>query len=229
MNIFNKITSVVNMVGITFSKRYASNVAKSFWSKTKVTHGSMDESNFDFYAKELIKLIGNVKGLRILDYGAGGGQISKRFTQAGAEVHAVEFVEHFIQDIQNLGIKAFLPNEIPENTKYDVIVMNNAFFYVHPKEHLELLKWFHSHLSANGRLLLTDVPDFEKRHILYNSGIQQRILLWLTSYLPVYQPELSGFFIDFNKLINISNKVGFSKSESIDSWCDYRSHLISTK
>ena len=43
----NKIKLLLKMIRINYSSSYASYVANEYWQNTEITHGSMDESNFD--------------------------------------------------------------------------------------------------------------------------------------------------------------------------------------
>jgi len=106
--------------------------------------------------------------------------------------------------------------------QYDIILMNNAFFYVHPKDRENLLHKFYHLLKPGGRLLLSDIPDFHKRHRWYKNYIKTA---W-TRLIPIFQPRLGGWWVDLNNLQKQVKKAGFAWAVKWDSWAYYRTHLL---
>jgi hypothetical protein len=74
-------------------------------------------------------------------------------------------------------------------------------------------------------LFITDIPDFDKKH-LSDIGIIQ---LYLAKFFPVYQIPSAGFFIKDTDLKKRAKKVGFRDIVRYDSWSNYRSHWILKK
>ena len=178
-------------------------------------------ASFEFYTNELLKIIGPVKGRRVLDYGAGSGQIAVLLRQAGADIEAVEVKYRLVDELKKRGIKAWhVSDELVR--QYDIILMNNAFFYVHPKDRENLLSKFYDLLKPGGRLLLSDIPDFHKRHRWYKNFIKTA---W-TRLIPIFQPRLGGWWVDLNNLQRQVKKAGFAGSYKWDSWAYYRTHLL---
>jgi len=44
------------MIRLTYSSKYAMKVANDYWQNTTITHSSMNEEDFDFYYREILKL-----------------------------------------------------------------------------------------------------------------------------------------------------------------------------
>lgn len=211
---------------LMMSEGYSRKTAIRYWATAQKTHSDMDSKNFDFYFDKIVPLIGPLQGVRLLDYGAGRGELAQLFRRAGASPTATDIALHFVQKMREEGIDAYLPDALPNESRFDVILVNNAFFYVHPKGRKALLQRFRGMLPKGGRLLITDTPDYAKRRLSAGDrglGLARRLIL---TFFPVYQPEMAGFFIDFGRLGRLALESGFSSFRILDSWSPYRSHLV---
>jgi len=207
------------------SEGYAKATADRYWANAEKTHFDMDTGQFEFYARELGALIGPMQGLRILDSGAGRGELSHLFRNAGAAVTATDIAPQFVERMCAEGLEAYTPGNLPPQSRFDAILVNNAFFYVHPKGRGALLGRFRGLLNPGGRLLITDTPDYSKRDKADGgrAGILRRLAL---VFFPIYQPDMAGFVIDFPSLARLGGKAGFTSHRILDSWSPYRSHII---
>jgi len=219
----SKIGRLFKIIKITYSSKYAMKVANEHWQKTDITHGSMSEKQFDFYYNELTKLILPNKDSKILDYGGGNGEIAYRFKKEGYKISHCDLSKKMVNNAkEKFKLDSCECKDI--DGKYDIIIFHNAFFYVHPKLQKEVLIDLYKKLSKNGRLYITDTPDFNKRYNLKNG----KFMNFITYFFPVYQIELAGFFINHNVLKNFAEEIGFN-IEKKDSWANYRSHWILSK
>ena len=107
--------------------------------------------------------------------------------------------------------------------KFDIIIMHNAFFYIHPKKQFRFLEKLSKLLNERGRLYITDTPDFSKRRY----GIK-RLHYIISFIIPVYQIELAGFFVKDKLMKKYAKKLNMKLSK-YDSWSNYRSHWILEK
>ncbi len=57
------------------SPEFASKVAKEYWSKCAKTHGDTSSEAFEFYYKNILKIMEPTEDDIILDAGCGGGRI----------------------------------------------------------------------------------------------------------------------------------------------------------
>ena len=220
----NKVKTLLKMVNITCSSSYAMQVANEYWQNTTVTHTSMNEVEFDDYYQKIFELLNPNKDNTILDYGGGNGEIAFRFQQKGYEVEHCDISKEMVSNaINQYGLKSSICSKLKDDT-YNKILFHNAFFYVHPSLVEALLKNMHSSLLDNGQLYITDTPDFDKRENLNLNKVH----MFFTKLFPVYQVNMSGFYVEHKKLEALAQKIGF-KIEKFDSWCNYRSHWILTK
>jgi hypothetical protein len=51
----NKFKNVLKMIKIYLSPSFAEKVANEYWQNSTITHGRMDEDEFDFFYNELKK------------------------------------------------------------------------------------------------------------------------------------------------------------------------------
>jgi len=220
-----KFQSLYKMIRITFDSRYAMKVANDYWQNTTITHGSMKEEEFDFYYKEIKKILKPTKEDKILDYGGGNGEIAYRFLQDGYNIMHCDLSEKMVKVAQKrYGLNSCKCDELT-SIKFTKILFNNGFFYIHPKKIDAFLQKIYQHLEYDGILYITDTPDFDKR-----KDLNMNKLYYFFSYLfPVYQIDLAGFFVKDKELRKIAKKMGFEIEEKLDSWCSYRSHWILRK
>jgi len=224
MKLTQKISRIFKIIGIYCSERYATIVANKFWQNSTTTHGDMSETAFDFYYNELVKLIKPKKKDIILDYGGGNGEIAFRFKQNGYNIYHCDLSKSMVLKArEKFGLKSYECKDI--EGKYDIILINNAFFYIHPKLYRKYLENLHNLLNRNGIVYITDTPDFEKRHYL-KMGTLKKILIY---FFPVYQIEMAGFFVKDEYLRKIAKETGFKTIERVNSWASYRSHWILKK
>jgi len=220
----NKFKVLIDMARITYSPKYAMKKANEYWQNTTITHTSMEQKDFERYYFELIKIMLPNRSDKILDYGGGNGEIASLFKKDNFNItHCDISIEMVNNAKKKYSLESYECNKITLK-KYNKILFHNAFFYIHPKLIKKILKKLYKLLDEEGKLYITDTPDFDKRDKL---GLNKLHML-ITKFLPVYQVPLSGFFVKNKTIINISKEIGFSVKR-LDSWCNYRSHWILTK
>lgn len=197
-----------------FSISYHEIWVSNYWSQTNITHGIMDERQFDFYAQEIGKIIGNISNKTVCDYGGGNGELAIRMQKGDCSIDVAEFSDNFKKLIVEKGLNFVDARSLPLDY-YDILVANNSLFYVHPEKLNSEIKRLLRSLKKGGVLWITDVPVIDKINILTSNHLM-RIFYRLTG---IYQVDLGGFFIKPKKLSRHFNAV------RIDSWCAYRSHF----
>jgi len=92
----------------------------------------MDEKYFNFYYREILKIMKVNKKERILDYGGGNGEIAYRFKRDG---YNIKHYDLSLKMVENAKRKYNLDScECKKlgSEKFDKILFNNGFFYIHP-------------------------------------------------------------------------------------------------
>jgi len=215
------------MLAISLSPKFANKIANEFWQKTIITHGSMREENFDFYYNELLKIINPSKKDKILDYGGGNGEIAYRFKKQGFKIYHCDINDKMVNNAKKLGLRSCNCNNIKQLKEwgnFKIIIFNNAFFYIHPKNQKFILKVLLSLLENEGKIYITDTPDYDKRQYVLN-----KVLYLITTFFPVYQIDSAGFFIKDKDLRKLAMNIGFKRIRKLNSWNNYRSHWILEK
>ena len=220
------LKKLIKMIGIYLFSTYARKVANDYWQNTTVTHSKMEEEQFDFYYNELIKLIKPEKNSKILDYGGGNGEIAYKFQKNGYNIYHCDISKKMVNNAKGkFNLKSCECKEM--KGKFDIILIHNAFFYIHPKLQEKYLKHLFSLLKENGTLFITDTPDFSKRFFVKNNyKWYEYLYLFLARFFPVYQIDLAGFYIKHKDLSAKAKKAGFKTIKKLDSWSSYRSHWI---
>lgn len=207
----------------TLSPNYAKKIANEFWNNCRLTHSDMSEDMFKYYYEQIKNTIGPSKNNSILDYGCGFGEISWFFSKDGYNIECCDISSYCVERAKKLGLTSYLCSElINSSKKYDIIFINNAFFYIHPEYRKNILTILHSKLNPSGKLYILDEPDYSKRKLVNMSKLRYIF----TSLFPVYQQEMAGFFNKPNKTQIYGLSCGFKNVEVMDSWCSYRSHFI---
>ncbi len=230
MDIKNNIRTLIKLANLSYSPSFAEKIANEYWQKTTVTHGDMSDAQFDFYYRELKKILNPEINDIILDYGGGNGEIAWRFKRDGYKIDHYDLSRVMRENAR----KVYFLNSLEENELevkkgyYDKILVNNCFFYFHLKKHNEVLELLYSLLKTEGRLFITDTPDYEKRRFA-NGYVQGLLYMIITMVFPVYQPDLAGFWIKHKDLEMKALRIGFKTIKRMDSYCNYRSHWILEK
>ncbi len=173
--------------------------------------------------KKFHALISPKQGQRILDYGCGSGEILRRFVDAGFDTEGCDISPEMVARTRLAGLRCATCEELlASGRQFDIILINNAFFYIHPFRWKHCLLQLRRAIPSGGALYLVDNPDLAKRHLL---GWPRRRTL-LTGILPVYQPRMGGFFVSARRLERAARRAGFASFASSDSFCNYRTHFI---
>jgi cyclopropane fatty-acyl-phospholipid synthase-like methyltransferase len=219
-----KLKLLIKMALIYLSPTYAMKTSNKYWQNTTKTHGSMDEEQFDFYYSKLKELINPKLTDKILDYGGGNGEIAYRFKKEEYNIYHCDMSKIMVKNaMEKFSLDSCECKDI--EGKYDIILMNNAYLCVHPKLAEDLLRKFYLLLNENGKVYITDIPDFEKRYLLSKN----LLYLIVTYFIPVYDPEFAGFFVKDSDIRKLAKRTGFAVKDKLDSWCNYRSHWILEK
>jgi SAM-dependent methyltransferase len=215
---------------IFISPKYAYSNAQQYWEKTEKTHRNMNAVNFENYYQRISQIITPTKNDVILDAGCGSGEITQLFHESGYNIKGFDSSPKLIDKAKrkkntcSFYIDSFIDMKT-KHSKYSKIIINNAFFYVHPKKYQQVLINLYDILLDGGKLYLLDNPDYRKRKLLYKNNL---IKIAFTSVFPIYDVNNSGFWIKWENIEKIGTKVGFSKVINLDS-SNYRSDIILEK
>jgi len=160
----------------------------------------------------------------ILDYGGGNGEIAYRFKRDGYNIKHCDLSKKMVENAKRKYNLDSCECKKLGSEKFDKILFNNGFFYIHPSLIKNFLKKCKKILKRGGKLYLLDNPDFDKRDKLGKS----KLYIMITKFFPVYQIDAAGFFVKDSQLRSLALELGFT-IEKYDSWCSYRSHWILTK
>jgi len=109
--------------------------------------------------------------------------------------------------------------------EFNKIIVNNAFFYIHPRNVKESLSNIFQCLKPGGRLLILDTPDYNKR-----SNWQKGRIHRLSSRLfGVFNAYMASFWVKKSHLEKLANQIGYQSFEIRDASANYRSAFIFMK
>ena len=167
------INDFISFVRINHSPSYAMKVANNFWSNTLVTHGSMDDSQFNFFFNHLKDIIVLNPKLTYLDFGGGNGEIASKFNNEGYSFDHCDISKEMVKNAMNTyNLNSCECKNLDNNKKYDAILIHNVIFYIHPKLLNQHLLSLNKLLNAKGKIYITDTPDYDKRHICFKNLIK---------------------------------------------------------
>ena len=192
-------------------------------------HGDTSWDAYNFYYSKIKKIMNPSKHDLILDAACGTGEITYLFHKDRYKIKGCDFsdylvckaklnfpdVDFYVDDLIKLKYK---------QARFDKIFANNAIFYIHPKYLQKALYNLYSILNKEGILYILDYPDFSKRKKIVN-----RKVYLVTFLLPVYQPEIGGFWYKNKWIETAAINAGFRKVAFYDSWADYRTHAVLRK
>ena len=144
----------------------------------------LDAKDRDSWQKpnEVIALMGNLKGKKVIDIGAGTGYFSFKLADAGASVIAADVDNDFIEMLQKrrkkngVSEESFeirkIPFDSPNLNKEEVDVVLIVDTYHHVENRVDYFKKVKSGMKPNGKLVvvdykkdksITDGPSYEMR------------------------------------------------------------------
>ena len=229
-----KIIKVLKQVGLMTkenrSPEFALKVAKEYWANCAKTHGDTSSEAFEFYYKNILKIMEPTADDIILDAGCGGGELTYLFHKDGFNAKGFDSSEHLISMAKaKFGCDLFYVDDLVNMTDkkggFTKIFLNNCFFYVHPKYYNTVLKNLYDITYDNGAVYLFDDPDYSKRNEWYKRHFPNI----LSFFLPIYDPYMAGFWVKTKYVERAALNIGFSKVLKIDSWAYYRSHHVLLK
>lgn len=126
-----------------------------------------------FEKDELKRLIGDVKGKKVLDVGCGTGRLIGYLQNEGAEVTGVDLSEKMVEKVQKkfsfIDVKQADIRELPfENDSFDVVIA--AFVIVHLKDLQEAFDEVCRVLKPGGHFIVTNINQRKAPKIKTDEG-----------------------------------------------------------
>ncbi|MFA6105765.1 MAG: methyltransferase domain-containing protein [Patescibacteria group bacterium] len=136
-----------------YDSREGYNLAAHEYDKREAYLGSFEKN-------QLIPLLGDLKGKKVLDVGAGTGRLSVSFARLGAGVTALDVSETMLQELskKNRNIKTVIGDaeSLPfENEAFDIVAA--AFLIVHLKDPTKFFDEAYRVLKDGGIFLVTNI------------------------------------------------------------------------
>ena len=113
---------------------------------------------------QVLKILGDVKGKKVLDVGAGTGRLAVKLSEAGAIVTALDLSEKMLEILKRKNRKIEVVFGDAENLdfvdgNFDIVV--GAFLIVHLKNPSIFFKEVYRVLKPNGVFLVTNINQKE--------------------------------------------------------------------
>ena len=119
-------------------------------------------------------VLGNLRGLRVLDFGCGEGRLSRMMAAQGADVVGFDSAPNMIglaqaeESDKPLGIRYFIANalNLPLLGQFDLVLANFVIHLSRTKaEMVRMLTPIHQNLKIGGRMVIV-APNLEVRPVL---------------------------------------------------------------
>jgi len=133
------------------------------------------ESYLDSFEQgRLLALMGSVRGLSILDAGAGTGRLAVKLVRGGARVVAADFSTRMLKVLKKKDGALFAvagdAERLPvQNNSFDWVL--GAFLLVHLSDPSLFFEQAYAALKDGGRLLITNINQKEPPAVATQSGI----------------------------------------------------------
>lgn len=85
----------------------------------------MVSKNIKLVKGVLGNLVDGSEKLVVLDFGCGKGLFAEYLKESGHEYVGVDIDKDALQDLQNRGLKAYHPDNLPKDLKVDVLLLGN--------------------------------------------------------------------------------------------------------
>jgi len=170
------------------------------------------------------------QGWRVLDAGAGTGNLSLRFHKLGAKVFALDMsragLKRISKKIPSAEVRlGSLCESLPyKDQSFDLVVTNNVIYAIAPEVRASIAKEFHRVLKTGGKIIVSNVaPGFSPiniyLHHIKEEGKKHGWFYVLERVLHFLPPTIKMFW--YNMRIKKENKGGqydFMDDESQESF-----------
>ena len=85
----------------------------------------MVSKNIELVKGVLSSLVDGSEKLVVMDFGCGKGLFAEYLTELGHEYVGVDIDKDSLQDLQNRGLKAYHPDNLPKGLKIDILLLGN--------------------------------------------------------------------------------------------------------
>lgn len=85
----------------------------------------MVSKNIKLVKGVLNSLVEDSHGLVVMDFGCGRGVFAEYLTELGHEYVGVDIDKDSLSDLQNRGLTAYHPDNLPKDLKVDIILLGN--------------------------------------------------------------------------------------------------------
>ena len=85
----------------------------------------MVSKNIKLVKGVLGNLVDGSEKLVVLDFGCGKGLFAEYLKESGHEYVGVDIDKEALQDLQNRGLKAYHPDNLPKDLKVDILLLGN--------------------------------------------------------------------------------------------------------
>lgn len=85
----------------------------------------MVSKNIELVEGVLSSLVDGSKKMVVMDFGCGKGVLAEYLIFLGHEYVGVDIDKDALQDLQNRGLKAYHPDNLPKNLEVDILLLGN--------------------------------------------------------------------------------------------------------
>ena len=201
-----------------------------------------------------LKLVGDVKNKRIVDYGCGSGRYTREAAKTALEVVGVDLSPEMIKLAEEIDRKENIMNtkyfvrdcsEILNLGQFDMVISTYFICHASSREMLtKMVKSMYESLKPNGRLCtITFNTDFDRNqsHVLHKYNVDIDIRENISEGDPIYiklldsktkEPilVLTDYYISTQVIEQVFNEVGFEDfkihhHQLFDEFSEYKEYL----
>jgi ubiquinone/menaquinone biosynthesis C-methylase UbiE len=126
-----------------------------------------------FEQNKLLPLLGDIKGLKILDIGAGTGRLSLQLAKSGAQVMALDMSPRMLEIIRTKNKKIQTMVGDAENLPFEIgsfDIVTAAFLIVHLKDPTRFFDEVYRVLKDAGRFVVTNINQTDPPEVKTKEG-----------------------------------------------------------
>ena len=179
----------------------------------------MYEGNYNkTKVKMFIKLLGNIQGLRILDYGGGAGYMSVLMALMDAEVILVDAEENALKTAEYYAslkgvknkIKTIKADTITEdlmNEQFDIVIAKDVIEHIH--RDLEFVENISRCVKEGGKLILSTQNKFSLNYLIEGTAYKlfrpsRKWMGWDRTHIRFYTPFSLRKILNSNGFTSLS-------------------------
>ena len=195
----------------------------------------IDPNYRDQFAKEMLILIGDVAGKKVLEFGCGNGLLFENYGFDKSDYLGVDFSDSLLSTFKSNYPKVRLQHSLAENfkinEKFDLIFSCQLIQFLAPNQLNTHIRNMKDMLHSNGKIILAAIPwkTAKLSYLRSDHGTRRPILELIKLYLKGNSINRMGYWYSIRTFKKFAKKYNLNYTVYGSLHYHYRIHIVFTR